>query len=90
MEIRRAFGDPRHEAFDPGMGTQGLDRIVASGKLRLGKGRVNLVMADLMQQDRRPALAAAQAGDQVMQALLGAGRNGPVAERADGGVVHGG
>jgi hypothetical protein len=72
------------------MGAQGLDGVVAARKLGLGHGGVDLVVADLVQQNRRPALAAAQAGDQVVQALLGVRRDGPVAEGTDGIVAHDG
>jgi NADPH-dependent 2,4-dienoyl-CoA reductase/sulfur reductase-like enzyme len=62
------------------MGAQRLDGVVAARKLRLGHRGVDLVVADLVHENRRPALAAAQAGDQVVQALLGVRRDGPVAE----------
>jgi hypothetical protein len=62
------------------MGTQRLHRVVGPRKLRLRHRGVDLVVADLVHEDGRPALAAAQARDQVMQALLGVWRDGPVAE----------
>ena len=49
----------------------------------LGQGRVDLLMANVMHQDRWPTLAALQLGDQVMLALLHARRNGPQTQRAD-------
>jgi|GEM_PF-6742386 len=71
------------------MRAQCLHRAVAAGKLGLGHRGVDLVMAELVQKNRRPALAAAQTGDQVMQALLRVRRNGPVAEGTYGIVTHG-
>jgi hypothetical protein len=72
------------------MGTQRFHGVVVPRKLRLRHGGVDLVVADLVHEDGRPALAAAQARDQVMQALLGVWRDGPVAEGADGVVAHDG
>lgn len=84
MEIGGPFCDPIEERRKARMGAQGLHGIVGPRKLRLGHRGVDLVMADLMQQDRRPTLAAAQSRDQVVQALLGMRRDGPVAQGADG------
>ncbi len=89
VEIGGAFGDPADEPRDPWMGAQGLHRVVAACKLGLGQRGVDLVVADLVQKHRGPALAAAQARDQVVQALLRVGRDGALAERADGIVLHG-
>ena len=72
------------------MGAQCLDGVVAARKLRLGHRGVDFVMADLMQQHRRPALSAPQTGDQVMQALFCVRRNGPFAQGADGVIAHDG
>ncbi|PWK59859.1 hypothetical protein C7455_106147 [Roseicyclus mahoneyensis] len=72
------------------MGAQSIGGGVASGQFRLGQGGVDFIVADLVQQNRGPALAAAQFGDQVMQALLGAGRDRAQAQGADGQVGHGG
>ena len=87
MEIWRAFGDPCHEAGQPGMGTQRLNRIEVTGQLGFGQGGVNFVVADLVQQHRRPTLPAAQLGRQMMQGLLGMGRDWAAANRADRGVL---
>ena len=90
MEIGGALGDPVEEGRKPGMRAQRLGRVVAARKFGFGKGGVDLVVADLMHKDRGAALAAAQFGDQVMQALLRAGRDRAQAERAKGQVFHDG
>jgi hypothetical protein len=87
---RGAFRDPCDERGKARMGAQRLDGVVVARKLRLGHGGVDLVVADLVHENGRPALAAAQARDQVVQALLGVRRDGPVAEGADGVVAHDG
>lgn len=46
-----------------------LGRRIAPRKLGLGQGRVDFLVADVVQENRLPALAAAQFRDQVMQAL---------------------
>ena len=70
------------------MGAQRLDAVVATRQFRLGQGGVDFVVTDLMQQNDRPTLAAAQFRRQVMQALLGIRRDRAIAERADGDIVH--
>ena len=57
-----ALGHPGEESREPRMGAQRLDRVVAAGQFRLGQGRVDLVVADLVQQHGRPALAAPELG----------------------------
>ncbi len=52
--------------------------MIVPRKLGLRQGGMDFIVADLVQQDRRPALAALQLRDEVMQALAGCGRNGPV------------
>jgi len=71
------------------MRAQRLHRVAGPRKLRLGHRGVDLVVADLVQKNRRPTLAAAQARDQVMQALFRVRRDGPVAQGAYGVVTHG-
>lgn len=66
------------------MGPQGLGRVEAAGQFGLGQGRVHLLVADVMHQHRRPALAAAQLRGQVVQALRHARRDRALAERALG------
>lgn len=49
--------------------------MIVTRKLGFGQGRVDLVVADLVEKDGRSALAAPKAGDEVMQALVDVGRN---------------
>ena len=58
------------------MGTQGLDRVEIARQFRFGQGRVHLFMANLMQQDRRSALAPFEFWDQMVQAAS------PIGDRA--------
>ena len=88
MEIGGAFGDPREKGRKPWMAAQGVDAVVAAGQFGLGQGSVNLIVANLMEQHDRPALAAAQFRRQVMKALLGIRRDRAVAKRADGQIAH--
>ena len=66
------------------MGAERLDGGVVSGDLALGQGRVDLAVAEMVQEDRLAALAAAEFRDEVMPALRHAGRDRTGAERADG------
>ena len=72
------------------MGAQRLGRVEVACQFGLGQGGVDFVVADLMHQNRGPALAAFELGDQMVQALAGYCRNGAATERADGvgGVGH--
>lgn len=70
------------------MGAQRVYGVVVPGKLGLGERGVDFVVADLMEKDSRPALAAAEFRDKVVKALARVGRNWAFAERADG-IVHG-
>lgn len=45
---------------------------------------MDLVVTDLVQQHRRPALPAAQLGRQMVQALRRAGQDGSFAQGTDG------
>lgn len=90
MEIGRAFGDPFEELPKPRMAAQRFGRVVDAGQLGLGQGGVDLVMANLVDQHGRPALAAAQFRHKVVQALRCVRRNRAVAERANGSGIHGG
>ena len=58
--------------------------VVGPRQFRLAQCGMNLAVADVMQQDNRPALAAFQLGDQVMQALRYIRRDRAVAKGADG------
>lgn len=65
------------------MGAQRGNRVIVSRQFGLGQGGVNLAVADVMQQNGRPALAAFEFRDQMMQALGNARRDRAQAERAD-------
>lgn len=71
------------------MGAQGFDGGVAARQFGLGQGGMDFIMADLVQQNDRPTLAAAQLRRQVMEALLGLRRDRALTERAEGQIVHG-
>ena len=83
MKLGRALADPFDECRKPWMGTQRIDVVIAARKLGLRQCCMDFIMTDLMQQDCRPPFAAAQLGDQVMQALLRLGGDGAVAKGAN-------
>ena len=83
MEFGGAFADPSDELGKPRMGAQCLNRRITARQLCLGQGRMNLGMANLVQEHRGSALAATQLRHEVVQALARMGRNRPVAVRAD-------
>jgi len=68
---------------------QRFDGAEALGQFALAQAGVDFLVADVVQQNRLAPFAAAQAGDEVMQALRDMGRDRPVAERADRIVVQG-
>ncbi len=80
MEVRGPFGDPSDEFRQPGVSAQGFHRCVIARQLGLGQCRVDFVMANLVQQHRRPTFSTLQLGDQVMKALPGVGGNRPPAQ----------
>lgn len=61
------------------MATQRLHCVIGPGQFRLRECGVNFVVANLVQQNRRPAFSAAKLGHKVVQALAGIGRDGPIA-----------
>lgn len=83
MKLGRALADPLDEARKPWMAAQRINAVIAACKLGLGQCGMDFTMANLMQQDRRPPFAAAQLGDQVMQALLRLRRDRAVAKGAN-------
>ena len=87
MKSGRAFGDPANELGQSGMRAQGLDCRIVARQFSLGQGCVNFIVANLMQPNDRPAFAAFECRDQLMQGLRRVWRYGPAAERADR-VVH--
>lgn len=66
------------------MSAQRLDGIVAARKLRLAQRGMYLAMADVVHKNDRAAFAAAQLGNQMVQALRHIRRNRPQAKRTDG------
>ena len=62
------------------MGAQRLDRVIVAGKLGFRQRGVDFVVAYLVEQHGRPALAAAQFRNKVMKALRGIRRDCPEAE----------
>lgn len=65
------------------MGAQSLGRRVIARQLGLGQGGMDLLVAQVMQQDHGATLAALQPGHQMMQRLWHPGRNGAQAERTN-------
>ena len=65
------------------MATQRLHCVIGPGQFGLRERGVNFVVANLVQQNRRPALAAAKLGHKVVQALAGIRRNRPIAQGAN-------
>lgn len=70
------------------MGPQSLDARVVAGKLCLAEGRMNLFVADMVEQHRRCAATAARFGDEVMQGLRHIVRNGAPAQGANRGAFR--
>jgi len=57
-----------------------LGGVIVPRKLGFGQGRVDLVMANLMQAHDRATFAAFELGHKMVKALTGLGRNGPPAQ----------
>lgn len=49
MKLGRALANPCDESAKSGMGAQGLDAAIAARQFRLGQGRVNFIVANLVQ-----------------------------------------
>jgi len=88
MKVWRTFGHPLEELCKTWVGAKRLWRGVVAGEVGLGQCRVDFVVTDLMQQHRWSALAPAELRNEVVEALLGVRRNGPVAKGADR-IAHG-
>lgn len=88
VELGRAFGHPRQKARNPGMRAQRRNRAIVPRQFGLGKDRVDFAVANLVEQNHRTAFAAFQLWDQVVQALLGPGRNRAQTQRAYR-IIHG-
>lgn len=75
---RKLWRSPRHpgnEPCQPGMRAQRLDSMILSGQFRFHQGRVDLSVADMVQQNHWPAFPPAQFGNEMMQALWHIRRN---------------
>jgi hypothetical protein len=83
MKAGRAFPDPGDEFREPRMRPERRDAGIGPCQLGLCQGGVDLVVADLVQQNHGPALAATELRDQVVQALPRLRGDRPVAERTD-------
>ena len=83
-----SFCDPGKEFGKARMRTQRFGRRIVAGQFSLGERRVDFLMADVMDQDRRSALTTLQLGYQMMLALRDAPRNGAKAKRAGGDGRH--
>ena len=71
------------------MRTKRFDGMEIAGELGFGQCCMNFVVADLMQQHRRAAFAAAKLRDQMVQALAGVLWDRALAKRANGVIAHG-
>ena len=87
MKIGRAFGDPCDEFGEPRVGPERLYRVILARQFRFRQRRVDLIVANLMQQDHGSAFPTFQLGHQMVQALLGLRRNRAVTKRANR-VIH--
>ena len=70
------------ELDQTGLAAKGFRRVIAVRQLGLAKLKMDLVVADLVQQHRFPTLATLQFRDQVMTALCHIWRNHAPAKRA--------
>lgn len=82
MELWRAFGNPPDEFGKTRMCAQRIGCIEIARQFRLGQGRMDFIVTNLVQQHRRTALAAFQLGNEVVMGLLCMRRNGTPAKRA--------
>ncbi len=69
------------------MGPQGCNARIIASQLCLAQRGVDFIVANLLQQHGRPALAAFQPWDQMMLTLAGMRRDLPVTQGAKG-VIH--
>ena len=66
------------------MGSESVHAGIVAGQFGLGERGMNFLMADVVQQHRRPALSPFQLRDQVMKALWNTRWDRAVAKGADG------
>ena len=76
MKFRWPFRNPLKKRRQVRVGAQGVGCMKVPRQFGLGQGRMYFLMANVMHQNRWPALAAFQLWDQVMLALFHARRNG--------------
>lgn len=87
MKRGGTLADPRDEFFQPRVTAQRINRVIGPRKFGFRQGRVDLVMANLVQQNRLTPFAPAQFGDQVVLALFRLGRDRALAQGANR-IVH--
>ena len=80
---RRALADPSRKLLQTGMRAERFGRVVVARQFRLTQRCVDFLVADVVEQDGWPTLAAFQLGDQVMQALRHAGWDRSPTQRAN-------
>lgn len=68
---------------------QRLDCVIGAGKFGFGQRGVDFTMANLMQQNGRPAFSAPELRDKVVQALGHVRRDRATAEWTVGCFAHG-
>ena len=83
MELRWLRAEPGEGPRELRMGAELPGRVPFPRQLGFGEDRVDLVVADLMDEDGGPVGAALHLRDEVMDALARARRDGPEAQRAE-------
>ena len=63
--------------------------VIVPGKLGFGQGRMDLVVTNLMEKNRRSTLAAPKFRDEVVKALRDVRRDRTATERANRCITHG-
>ena len=69
VKVRRAFGDPTEKRGQSWMRAQRPGGVIVAGQFRFCQGGVDLLMANVMHEDRLAAFAALELGYQVVMAL---------------------
>ena len=83
MKLRWPLGDPFEKRCQMRMCAKRFGRVVITCQLGLCQGCVDLIVADLVDQNRWSAFATFQLWDQMMMALPDTRRNGAFAKWAD-------
>ena len=89
MELGWTFLDPGDEPGQARMRFERLDCAIVAREFCFCQGCVDLVVANLVQQDRGPAFATFQLGDEVVQALLRLWRDWTTTQGTYRGLLHG-